>query len=499
MTSNYLPALPIIIMLISTIGSFISWHFAKAQRWITVIGCGLLLLSTLWLLLNVLKHGIIICYVSGWHAPFGITLVIDGFSVLMLLLTAITSFTVAIYSCGDLRSHHIASGFYPAFCILVIGLCGAFSTGDFFNLYVWFEVTVIGSFVLITCGGNKAQLDGAVRYVILNLIATLILLTAIALLYGITGTLNMADMAQNLINVQASGLVRAISILLLLAFAMKAALFPLFFWLPASYHTPSFSASSIFAALLSKLGVYALIRSVTLVFPHDPVLHDILWLLGLLTLLTGIFGAMSQYRLRRIFSFTLISHIGYMIVGLAIGTPLALAAAIFYLFQHVIIKANLFMISGVIERYAGQTNLNNMSSFYRTHPWIAILFIIPGLALAGFPPLSGFWPKLMLIMAAAQQHAYITIFIMLVVSLLTLFIIIKIWMRVFLRESQQQHQVITISPKNKYFLLAPSIILSLLILIISFAPLPLYNMATIVSHQLLDPQFYLQAVLRGHL
>src|SRR5690606_17690657 len=133
----------------------------------------------LFLLQKVLKYGLLVCYVSNWRAPFGITLVIDGLSIMMLLLTAIVALCVAIYSCADLERRHIDSGFYPAFCILIIGLCGAFSTGDFFNLYVWFEVTVIGSFVLMSCGGKKEQLDGAVRYVVLNLLATLILLTAI--------------------------------------------------------------------------------------------------------------------------------------------------------------------------------------------------------------------------------------------------------------------------------------------------------------------------------
>jgi multicomponent Na+:H+ antiporter subunit D len=499
MTSNWLPVLPVIITMLTAIASFFAWHKPKHQRWVSIGGTALLTYAALSMLPKVLTNGVIVSHLGGWAAPFGISFVLDPLSMIMVLLTGIAGLAVAIYSAADLDSKQISSGFYPAYAILLIGLCGAFTTGDLFNLYVWFEVTVISSFILMACGNNRLQLDGTLKYAIMNLVATLFLLMAIAMLYGLTGTLNMADLAVRLPAVTSTGLVTAVTLLLIIAFSMKAALFPLFFWMPAAYHTPSFSSSAIFAAMLSKLGVYSLIRMTSLLLiPQSNYIHHILLVLALFTLIVGVLGALVQTNIRRLLSFTLISHIGFIIVGLALFTRFALAAAIFYLIQHVIVKTQLFMMSGVIKRITGTENLNKMGGLYKKHPWISLCFILPGLALAGIPPLSGFWAKFALISAAIKSHAYITVLIMIAASVLTLWVIIQTWLKAFLSKAHDAIAEHTpLSRHDKTIMMTPIVGLSIIMILISVYPMPLFNLSLIASHCLLNSQQYIHAVLGG--
>ncbi|MAZ78102.1 MAG: Na+/H+ antiporter subunit D [Legionellaceae bacterium] len=498
MISNWLPILPIIVTMLTAIGSFSTWYKPKYQRWVSVAGSALLTFTALFILPKVLAANVLVSHLGNWVAPFGISFVLDPFSIIMILLSGIAGLAVAIYSVADLNPQQISSGFYPAYSILLIGLCGAFTTADLFNLYVWFEVTVISSFVLMACGNGRFQLDGTLKYAIMNLIATLFLLIAIALLYGVSGTLNMADLAVRLTEIGNAGLVTAIIALLIIAFAMKAALFPLFFWMPASYHTPSFSSSAIFAAMLSKLGVYALIRMTSLLTnTHGVYLHNVLLVLALSTLIIGVLGALVQKNIRRLLSFTLISHIGFIIVGLALFTPIALAAAIFYLIQHVIVKTQLFMMAGTIRRLTGTEKLNKMGNLYKNHPWISLCFILPALALAGVPPLSGFWGKLGLISASIKSHAYISALIMIAVSLLTLWVIIQAWLKAFLKDNPNPLEPSPMTQHDKMVLMVPIVGLSIITLIISFFPKPLFHLSLIASHCLLNSQQYIQAVLGG--
>ncbi|MCP3680143.1 MAG: Na+/H+ antiporter subunit D [Gammaproteobacteria bacterium] len=493
----WLAMLPLFIALTTAIVTLGFTRSVRYQQAVTLVGTTALLIAAVALLVAVLKHQMIVVYLGNWSAPYGITVVVDLFSALMVLLTAVVGWIVVIYSCGELSIRQIRGGFYPAYALLLMGLCGAFITGDLFNLYVWFEVTLLASFVLVVCGGKKIQLDGAVKYVVLNLLATMLLLVAIALLYGMTGTLNLADMATKLYRFNATGLVTAVVVLLLAAFAIKAALFPLFFWLPAAYHTPPFSVSAIFAGLLSKLGLYSIIRIATLfVIANNALLHNLLLVVALLTLVIAIFAAIAQRQIRRILSFTLISHIGYMVVGLALATPLALAGSLFYLLQHVIVKTNLFLVSGVMKRLSGSEQLEVISDLYHTHPYIVLPFLLPALALAGFPPFSGFWAKLVLLQAAFRSHAYYSVAIMLLVSLLTLFVMLRIWLLAFWRQRHDKSDVTRVlSEKERGWLLLPLVIVTLLVVAISLLPAPCFALAHKASIQLLHRDQYIQAVL----
>ncbi len=381
---------------------------------------------------RVLTEGIQVVQFGGWSAPFGITFVADILSALMVLVTAVIGLAVSIFAITGLRPKSQRYGFFTLLHVLSMGVTGAFLTGDLFNLYVWFEVMLIASFVLMALGGKAHQLAAAMKYVTLNLIASALFLAAAGVLYGTVGSLNMADVAQQLANAESSHVATLAATILMFAFGVKAAVFPLFYWLPASYHTPPVAISALMAGLLTKVGVYALIRTFTLLFAYDhPYRQPLLLVIAGATMLTGVLGAAAQTDVRRILSFHIISQIGYMLLGLAIFTPLAIAGTVFYLVHHIIVKANLFLIMGMARRGRAGFELSQLGGIYRNQLWLAILFLIPALSLAGIPPLSGFWAKLMLLQSAIEERHFAMVAIALAVGLLTLFSMTKIWAAAF--------------------------------------------------------------------
>src|SRR5690606_25280270 len=310
--NNPLIVLPVIIQLATAIILIFFWGKTTVQKVFSLFSGVVNLGIAIWLFTLVENDSIQLMHGGGWEAPFGITCVADMFSVLMVLLTAICGLAVTQYATGSIRNKLVRFGFYPILHFLLMGLNGAFLTGDIFNLYVWFEVIIISSFVLITMGGEKIQIEGAVKYVTMNLLASIIFLTAIALLYGLTGSLNMADLSLKVAEVQNRTLVNVTAALFFIGFGIKSAIFPLYFWLPASYHAPPPAVSAIFAGLLTKVGIYAILRVFTLIFiPDDFMLELISWV-AVLTIVTGALGALVQNTLREIFSYLIICHIGFM-------------------------------------------------------------------------------------------------------------------------------------------------------------------------------------------
>ncbi|MGR3198162.1 MAG: proton-conducting transporter transmembrane domain-containing protein, partial [Paracoccus sp. (in: a-proteobacteria)] len=305
---SWLLVYPIVIPLMTAVVSYL-FRNSRAGRWISVAGTAALLLASLLLMAEVLDRGVVAAQMSNWDAPFGITLAADLLGAVMVVITAITGLATVIYSLSDIPERLERMGFHALLQILLMGVCGAFLTGDLFNLYVWFEVMLIASFGLLVLGGDRQQLDGGIKYVMLNLVSTIMFLTGIGLLYGITGTLNMADLHLAVREVQNQGLLTTISVMFMVAFGVKAALFPLFFWLPASYHTPPVAVSAIFAGLLTKVGVYSLIRCFTLIFDQDVgFTHTLLLWLSVITMVTGVLGAAAMNDFRRILSFHIISQ-----------------------------------------------------------------------------------------------------------------------------------------------------------------------------------------------
>ncbi|MFN4262296.1 MAG: Na+/H+ antiporter subunit D [Thioalkalivibrionaceae bacterium] len=490
-------ALPVLLPLLFGGLSVLVWKSLWAQRWLGLLGTALMLVAAVALLLETRADGVITMEMGSWPAPFGIVLVSDMLSAIMVVLTGIIGLATALYSLADIGRHHERFGYYPLLHLLLAGVNGAFLTGDIFNLYVWFEVMLVASFALLILGGERSQMEGAVKYVTLNLLSSALFLTGIGLIYGLTGTLNMADIAVKLGEVEDTGLITVIAMLFLIAFGIKAGAFPFFFWLPASYHTPKVAVSALFAGLLTKVGVYALYRVFTLIFNQEiNYTHDILLWVAAATMLTGVLGAASHFEIRRILSFHIISQIGYMIMGLALMTPLALIGGVFYIMHHIIVKANLFLIGGLIYHLKGTHDLKSLGGLYRERPGLAILFLIPALSLAGLPPLSGFFAKFIIIRAGLEVEAWWIVFIALVVGLLTLYSMIKIWSEAFWKAVPEGANLAPHPAHGSMFwLYAPIVMLAVMTLFIGFFGQPIYELAETAAAQLLDPSVYIDAVL----
>ncbi|CAM3069908.1 Na+/H+ antiporter subunit D [Vibrio neptunius] len=494
MTTIWL-TLPVVASLLTAVAVFCAQR--KNDRVDAISGTSAVAILVIAALLthDVIQSGPQAVAFGQWAAPFGIVFVADNLAAALVMVTAIIGVLSVFYAKADLQEKRSYGTFHALIHVLLAGIYGAFLTGDIFNLYVWFEVMLIASFGLMVLDGSKKQVDGAVKYVMLNLISTLVFLLAIGLLYGATGTLNLADLhaKAGLIPSDTKTLLAA---LFLFAFAIKAALFPVFAWLPASYHTLPSAIVALFAALLTKVGVYALIRTFTLVFPlsESGWQPTLIWVAGL-TMLTGVLGAASQHNIKRILSFHIISQIGYMIMGLAVYTPIAIAGAVFYIIHHILVKANLFLIGGFIERKHGSDNLRQLGGVYKAMPWLAFLFLVPAFSLAGFPPLSGFWGKFLVIKASLQTEHYWLAGTALLVGLLTVYSMTKIWNEVFWKAAPQEieHSALTISTQWLYC--TPIAILTALSVIIGLAAEPLYQFAVEAAEQLLNPQEYIQAVL----
>ncbi len=487
--------LPLIIPLIAFILLLILRKQTQLQKWLAVGLNTALMLVALLIFSEVSNHGMLVMQSGNWPAPFGVTIAIDLFSAVMLLLSGIIGLTISIYSMHAVDDDLYKNG-YPALIFsLILGVNGAFITGDVFNMYVWYEVMLISSFVLVTLGTSKEQLRGALKYVTMNFIASLFFLASIGLLYGKVGTLNMADLAVKLQGTETSLAVNSSLILFFVAFGIKAAIFPLFFWLPASYHTPPVAVTSLFAGLLTKVGVYSLIRFYVLFFDDPTAFWQILLLITAgLTMAVGVLTATSQFEIRKILSFHIISQIGYMIMGLGIFTTLALAGAIFYMAHNIIAKTNAFLVGGIIKKVHGTYDLKYLGGIYKQYPLIAILFFIPAMGLAGLPPLSGFIGKFTLVKAGLESQSYIITIVALLVSILTLFSMIKIWNEAIWKQKHPEstHIKIKIPPA----LVIPVAMLAVITVIMGVFGGYFIQVAMDVSEQLLNTQYYIDAILK---
>lgn len=491
---SLLLAAPIVIPMTAGALSLLVLRSGPAQRVIAVVACLALLASGIALGMTVWTEGVTVLYAGDWPAPYGIVLAADLLSVTMVLMTGLTGLAAAIYSGSSIEGDLEHAGYYPLMHLVLAGVAGAFLTGDIFNLYVWFEVLLLASFALLAMGGERAQMAGALQYVVLNLVSSALFLTATGLLYAVVGTLNMADLSVKLANVSEPGRVTVIASMFLVAFSIKAAAFPLYFWLPASYHTPPVAISALFAGLLTKVGVYALYRCFTLVFTQDVAYTHLLlkWAAGT-TMIAGALGALAQTELRRVLSFQHIGQIGYMLLGLALYTPLAIAAGVFYVVHHIVMMSNLFLFSGIVQRLGGTQALGGLGGLWRERPSLAVLFLVPALSLAGIPPLSGFWGKFLVVQAAILEQAWWLVAAALTASVLTLYSVITVWNEVFWKAAPAS-PVFTPRPVS-VAMLGVVVVLAAITLSIGLAPQPLLGFAERASAQLLDTEAYRTAVL----
>ncbi len=492
-----LVVLPVIVPLFASGAAVLALRSLVLQR-IIALGANLGALgAAIGLLVAVESDGIQAQTLGAWPAGVGITLVADLAAALFLVVSLVVIVIVQVFAIGQgVDRGHPRIG-QPVYLVLSAGVSLSFLTGDLFNLFVAFEVMLIASYVLLTLGGGGAQIRSGMTYVVINVLASTLLLATVGLIYGATGTVNMAELATRFGELPASTQT-ALGILLISVFAVKAALFPFFFWLPDSYPTAPVAVTAVFAGLLTKVGIYTLIRSTT-VLDLDSA-RWVLVMAATLTMVVGVVGAIVQGDIKRILSFHIISQVGYMVMGLAIGTVAGLAGAVLYVVHHIPVKTALFLVGGLVEDSTGTGQLHRLGGLVRRAPVFAVLFAVPALSLAGMPPFSGFLAKLAVITAGLEAEEYLMVAAGLVASLLTIFSMSKIWAGVFwgtaddptpaMAEVDAQDRRLPVDPVTT----AATAVLVLATLIVPIFGGAVYDLAERAAVQLLDPTEYIEAV-----
>jgi multicomponent Na+:H+ antiporter subunit D len=491
--SNWV-ALPIVVPLATSVVTLLLLRRIDLQRWVSLAGAAALLGASLLLLARVESRGAQVLQASAWESPFGISLVADAMSALMLVLTGVMALMGVVYARGSLDEEREKFGFHPLLHAMLMGVCGAFLTGDLFNMFVWFEVMLISSFVLIALGGGKHQLEGALKYVAINLFASVVFLSALGLLYGATGTLNLADLALKAESFPEPAFFTKVSMLLLVTFAVKAGLAPFFFWLPASYHTPPTVISAVFAGLLAKVGIYAVLRVFPLLFGQDPGFTiPVLQVIAAVTMLIGVFGAFAQTNFRRILAFHSVSQMGYILMGFTFGAAQGIAASVFFILHHSVVKSNLFLISGYVRKAFGSEKMEDLGGLAKGSPWLAATFVIAAFSLAGFPPLSGFLGKLALVKAGLAGPDGWLVGVSLFVSVFTLLSMLKIWLSAFWSPAPTGIDRVVL-PQNAW-MQVPTVALAAGAVLLGVFARPVWQRSEAAAQALLDRNTYISAVL----
>jgi multicomponent Na+:H+ antiporter subunit D len=438
-----LTPLPVLLPLLGAAAALlVGGRHPRVQRALSMAVLAAVLAVSVALLLLADAEGAAALSVGGWPVPLGVVLVVDRLSALMLVVAATVALGVLVFAVGqgaaDGDEETPISIFHPTFLVLIAGVANAFLAGDLFNLYVGFEILLTASYVLLTLGGSAVRIRAGITYIVVSLLSSILFLAAIALVYAATGTVNMAQLAVRLAELP-EGTQLLLQSMLLIAFCIKAAVFPLSAWLPDSYPTAPAPVTAVFAGLLTKVGVYAIIRTQTLLFPGGALDQVLMWA-ALATMVVGILGAVAQTDIRRILSFTLVSHIGYMVFGISLASTAGLAGAVFYVVHHIAIQTTLFLVAGLVERQGGSTGVNRLGGLATASPLLAILFFVPAMNLAGIPPFSGFIGKLGLLEAGIADGGWLPIVLVAggaVTSLLTLLAISRVWSRAFWRPPAQ--------------------------------------------------------------
>ena len=504
----YLAPLAVLLPILGAAVAFTLVRHPRVQRTVSVSVLSLTLLLECFLLASSWDGGTTAVRLGHWFPPFGIVMVVDAFSSLMLVVSSAVSLCVLLYASAQGASESGYDGpvsiFHPSYLILIAGVSNAFLSGDLFNLYVGFEILLTASYVLMTLGGTEARIRAGVTYVVVSVVSSLLFLIAIGMIYAATGTVNMADLAVKLAQLD-PGIQTLLHVMLLVAFGIKAAVFPLSFWLPDSYPTAPAPVTAVFAGLLTKVGVYAMVRTETLLFPGD-TLNQPLMVVALLTMVVGILGAVAQNDIKRLLSFTLVSHIGYMVFGLALSSTAGLGAAVFYVAHHITIQTSLFLVAGLVELRAGSSSLDRLGGLGKLSPLLAVLFFIPAMNLAGIPPFSGFLGKLGLLQAGVAQGTVLAVILVVggvFASLLTLLAIARVWNRAFWRTTDDaedpEPELLTTGAAARRLMprgmVAPTAALVVLGVALTVFAGPLFGLADRSAAQMLDRSSYIHAVL----
>lgn len=427
-----LAGLPVVLPLVGALVVLLLPRPSAGRRWLVGSILGVLLGLAAGLLGQAMTSGPLVLRVGGWPLPFGIVLVADTLAAVMLCLSAFTALACALYGFAEAPPEQEQPLRLPLLLFLIAGINLSFLTGDLFNLFVAFEVMLLASYGLLTLETDARDSRGALPYLTINLVGSALFLASCGLAYSLLGTLNFAEMIVRTEALQGDPRLTLLGLLLLLVFALKAGVFPLYYWLPNSYPILPPAIAAFFAGMLTKVGVYVLMRVFGTVFPpSETVLHGVLaWAAGF-TMVFGVLGAVGQSSVRVILSYHIVSQIGFMVLAIGLHSPAAFAAAVFYIIHHIVVKASLFLAGGIIVRANGTDELARTGGLWRAAPWLGILFLLQAMSLAGLPPLSGFWGKLMIIVEGFRQHEWVLVTLSLIASVLTLMSMLKIWLGAF--------------------------------------------------------------------
>ncbi len=489
-----LPLLPIILPFLFAILLLFFKENIRVQRSLTLIGLLASLVAALFLVFKVKADGIQAVTLGSWPAPFGISMVSDMLAALLVTTTILLTLFIVMYSFSSIGEGRERFFYYPAILFMVTGVNGAFTTGDIFNLFVFFEVLLIASYVLIVLGGEKKQLRESIKYVLVNVISSALFVITIAFLYSVIGTLNMADISVKIAQIGQPGIITVIAILLLIVFGVKGAIFPLYFWLPGSYAAPPIPVLTLFGALLTKVGVYAIMRTYTLFFVHDiGFTHGILTVLSILTIIAGCIGALAYFDLKQIIIYNIVIAVGVILFGAAQMNESGISGAIFYLIHDMLIKGALFLLIGIIIYVTGTSNLRKMGGLIQTHAPLGWFYLIAAFGLAGIPPLSGFVGKLLIVKGAFEAGNSWGAIILLASSLIVLLSVIRIFIYAFWGKPVTLPK----TDRRPYrHMMIPAVALVVLSVLYGIGTEWLFPYMTDATNGLLQPSIYVDAVLK---
>ncbi|MGR9245252.1 Na+/H+ antiporter subunit D [Rhizobium leguminosarum] len=470
--------------------------YPRLQAGLAIPGLAALALIDAALLAKVAAEGPLTMVMGRWLPPFGIAFTVDLFGALMAFTAALAALAGGIYALADIGESGRRYGFFPLLMLLMAGVTGAFLTGDIFNLYVWFEVLLISSFGLIILGSEREQIDGALKYAVLNLIATTLFLVGVGILYAAFGTLNMADIAARARDLRGTAPLMTLASLFLLAFGMKAAAFPVNFWLPAAYHTPRITVSALFAGLLTKVGIYALIRVMVMLLPVErQELSLVIALAAAATIVVGALGALAENDIRRLFGYAVISGIGNMLAGVALGDLGGVSGAVFYALHSMVLMTALYLAAGEIARRGGGFSLSALGGLYRQSAGFTALSLALFLAACGLPPFSGFWPKVILVKASLDLGAWWLAASILLGGFLTTIAFGRLFLLAYWRPAPMALTPLTLRPPGARWRTGlPLAALTALVIGFGILPEQLLALSQSAAAGLADPEAYLHSV-----
>ena len=420
-------------------GAFLTSLIGKKFKRLPDIFAGLTTLTLFVLSIVALKahnmYGVLTYDVGSWKPPIGIGMVLDGFSVFMLVTMNLVAFCIAIYSVNYMEKFTSKWKFYTLFLLMIAGMNGVVATGDMFNLFVFLEIAAVASYALVAYGVDRHELEAAFKYAIMGTVGSSFILLGIAFLYSYTSTLNMADMAGVLAQKGAGSIVMLTSVLFIMGFGLKAALVPFHAWLPDAHPSAPAPISAMLSGILIKsLGIYALFRVFYNVIGINAQITSVLLFMGTVSMVVGALLAMGQLDFKRLLAYSSISQIGYIVLGLGLGTPLGILGGLFHLFNHSVFKSLLFLNSGAVEYSTGTRDLEKMGGLAKRMPLTSATGMIGSMSISGIPPFSGFWSKLIIIVAAVQAGRFGYAFWAVLISILTLAMYMKVMKYAFLGE-----------------------------------------------------------------